>query len=433
MILKSKNRYEMKVKILFFFFLFAIPLFCQQIIDKVVAVVDNEIIMQSELQFQVSLVASQRKISPETPGLKSQVLKAMIEDKLVYAQANIDSITVTDEEVDNRINYQIQMFTQQYGSKEKVEQAYGMSIEKIKRELRDDVKKNVMVQKLQEKNFSGIDASRREVEEFYYKYKDSIGVIPDKVKLSHIYRNPKSSNEQKQKYYDITKGILDSINHGTDFSIMAKRYSQDPASAVNGGDLGFVKRGVFYPEFESAAFALNIGQISNIIESPAGYHIIQLLEKRGEAIHTRHILIKIKNDEQADLRTIEFLTEVRDSIIRKLDTFDNYAKKYSEDKESNAFGGDLGTFYVSQLDKNLSDIVSKLKEGEISFPRRIEYGADNYGYHIVYLEQKIPQHVANIENDYQELKKLADEYKKQKMYEKWIGELRNKIYNEVRI
>ena len=423
----------MKIKILLFFFLFALPLFCQQIVDKVVAVVDNEIIMQSELQFQVSLVASQRKISPETPGLKNQVLKAMIEDKLVYAQANIDSITVTDEEVDNRINYQIQMFTQQYGSKEKVEQAYGMSIEKIKRELRDDVKKNVMVQKLQEKNFAGIDASRREVEEFYNKYKDSIGVIPDKVKLSHIYRNPKSSNEQKLKFYDITKAILDSINHGADFSIMAKRYSQDPASAANGGDLGFVKRGIFYPEFESAAFALNIGQISNIIESPAGYHIIQLLEKRGEAIHTRHILIKIKNDEQADLRTIEFLTEVRDSIVRKFDTFSEYAKKYSEDKESNAFGGDLGTFYVSQLDKNLSEIVSKLKAGEISFPRRIEYGADNYGYHIVYLEQRIPQHPANIENDYQELKKLADENKKQKMYEKWIGELKSKIYNEVRI
>jgi peptidyl-prolyl cis-trans isomerase SurA len=423
----------MKVKVLFFFFLFAIPLFCQEVIDKIVAVVDNEIIMQSELEFQVGLVANQRKISPQTPGLKSQILKAMIEDKLVYAQANIDSITVTDEEVESRINYQIQMFTQQYGSKEKVEQAYGMSIEKIKRELRDDVKKNVMVQKLQEKNFAGIESSRHEVEDFYNKYKDSIGVIPEKVKLSHIYRNPKSSTEQKQKYYDIAKAILDSINLGADFSVMAKRYSQDPASAVNGGDLGFVKRGIFYPEFESAAFALNVGQISNIIESPAGYHIIQLIEKRGEAIHTRHILIKIKNDEQADLRTIEFLTEVRDSIERKFDTFANYAKKYSEDKESSAFGGDLGTFYTTQVDKSLSEIVSKLKEGEISFPRRIEYGADNYGYHIVYLEKRIPQHIADIDNDYQELKKLADEYKKQKLYEKWIGDLRNKIYNEVRL
>jgi peptidyl-prolyl cis-trans isomerase SurA len=155
----------MKIKILSFFILFAIPLFCQEVIDKIVAIVDNEIIMQSELEFQVGLVASQRKISLQTPGLKQQVLKAMVEEKRVYAQANLDSITVTDDEVENRINYQIQVFTQQYGSKEKVEQAYGMSIEKIKRELRDDVKKNIMVQKLQEKNFSGIEASRKEVEE----------------------------------------------------------------------------------------------------------------------------------------------------------------------------------------------------------------------------------------------------------------------------
>jgi peptidyl-prolyl cis-trans isomerase SurA len=423
----------MKIKVLFFFILFGIPLFCQEVIDKIVAIVDNEIIMQSELEFQVGLVASQRKISPQTQGLKEQVLKAMLEDKLVYAQANLDSITVTDEEIDNRINYQIQVFTQQYGSKEKVEQAYGMSIEKIKRELRDDVKKNIMVQKLQEKNFGNVEASRREVEDFYSKYKDSIGVIPDKVKLSHIYRNPKSSNEQKKKYYEFAKSILDSLKNGADFSVMAKRYSQDPASAVNGGDLGFVKRGIFYPEFEAAAFALNVGQISDIVETQAGYHIIQLLEKRGEAIHTRHILIKIKNDEQADLRTIEFLTELRDSILKKYDTFADYAKKYSEDKESNAFGGDLGTFYESQLDKNLSDIVSKLKEGDISFPRRIEYGPDNYGYHIVYLEQKIPQHIANIDSDYQELKKLADEFKKQKLYEKWISELKSRIFNETRI
>jgi len=423
----------MKFKnLLFLLLLVTVPIFSQEVADKIAAVVDNEIIMQSELDFQVNLAASQRKISPETPGLRSQVLKAMVEDKLVYAQANFDSITVTDEEVENRVNYQIQMFTQQYGSKEKVEQAYGMSIEKIKHELRDDVKKNIMVQKLQEKNFSGIEASRRDVEDFYYKYKDSIGVIPEKVKLSHIYRNPRSSDEVKKKYYDLTKALIDSLKNGADFAALAKHYSQDPASAVQGGDLGFVKKGIFYPEFEAAAFALKPGQTSDIVETQAGYHIIQLLEQRGDAIHSRHILIKIKNDEQADLRTIEFLTDVRDSIIRKFNTFDYYAKKYSDDKESASFGGDLGTFYTSQLDKSLSAVVAKLKDGDISFPSRIDYGQASYGYHIVWLVEKIPQHPAEFDKDYQELKKLADEYKKQKQYEKWIEGLKSKIYFEVR-
>jgi peptidyl-prolyl cis-trans isomerase SurA len=424
----------MKFKnLLFLLLLLTVPLVAQEVVDKIVAVVDNEIIMQSELEFQISLAASQRKISPETPGLKEQVLKAMIEDKLVYAQANYDSITVTDDEIDNRVNYQIQMFTQQYGSKEKVEQAYGMSVEKIKHELRDDVKKNIMVQKLQEKNFTGIEASRKDVGDFYYKFKDSIGVIPEKIKLSHIYRNPKSSEEVKKKYSDFAKDLLDSLKNGADFATLAKHYSEDPASAVQGGDLGFVKKGIFYPEFEAAAFALKPGQISGIIETQAGYHIIQMLEQRGDAIHARHILVKIKNDEQADLRTIEFLTDVRDSIIRKLGTFDYYATKYSEDKESGAFGGDLGTFYTSQLDKTLTPIVDKLKDGEISFPSRIDYGQSNYGYHIVWLVERIPQHPADFDKDYQELKKLADDYKKQQQYEKWIESLKSKIYFDVRI
>ncbi len=424
----------MKFKnLLFLLLLLSVPAFSQEVIDKIVAVVDNEIIMQSELDFQINLAASQRKISPETPGLKDQVLKAMIEDKLVYAQANIDSITVTDDEIENRINYQIQMFTQQYGSKEKVEQAYGMTIEKIKRELRDDVKKNIMVQKLQEKNFTGIEASRKDVEDFYNKYKDSIGVIPEKLKLFHIYRNPKSSAEVKKKYYDLAKDILDSLKNGADFAILAKRYSQDPASAVQGGDLGFVKKGIFYPEFEAAAFALKPKQISDIIETQAGYHIIQMLEQRGDAIHVRHILIKIKNDEQADLRTIEFLTDVRDSITRKFGTFEDYARKYSEDKETAPFGGDLGTFYASQLDKSLVAVVAKLKDGDISFPSRIDYGQSNYGYHIVWLSERIPAHPAEFDKDYQELKKLADEYKKQQKYEKWIEGLKSKIYFDVRL
>lgn len=405
----------------------------EKTIDKIIAVVDNEVILQSELDFQIQMLASQRKISPTTAGLQDQVLKAMIDDKLVYAQANIDSVFVTDEEVENRLNYQINMFTQQYGSKEKVEQAYGMSIDKIKRDLRDDIRKSLMTQKLQEKNFGMVEATRREVVEFYDKYKDSIGVIPEKVKIGHIYRNPKSSSELKSKFHELASAILDSIKAGSNFADMAKRYSEDPGSAEQGGDLGFVKKGVFYPEFESAAFALNTGQLSGVIETPVGFHIIQLLEKRGEAIHARHILIKIKNDEQADLKTIEFLTDLRDSLVRYGSDFTEFAKKYSEDNESKVFGGELGTFYYNQLDKNLYDIVTKMKEGEVSFPRRVEYGADNYGYHIVKVLKKISQHAADLQQDFPELKKLADDYKKQNLYEKWITELRNKIFYEVRL
>jgi len=405
----------------------------QQVLDKIVAVVDNEVILKSELDFQVNQLALSRKTDPNTPGFRNQVLNSMIEEKLAYAQANFDSIVVTDEEVNSRIDYQIDYLQQQYGSKEKIEQMYGMSIEKIKRELNDDVRKSLMIQKLQEKNFGMVDVSRREVEEFFYKYRDSIGVIPEKVTISHIYRNPRKSESIKAKYRTIAEAILDSLKAGADFAEMAKRHSEDPGSAAQGGDLGFVKKGVFYPEFESAAFALSQGQLSGVVESPVGFHIIQLIEKRGESIHTRHILIKVKNDEQADYAVIDFLNEVRDSVIKNLNPFKYYAKKYSEDAETAVFGGELGTFYLNQLDKNLLDIVSKLKQGEISYPRRIEYGADNYGYHIVFLQERVQQHTADLEKDYTEIKKLAEEYKRQRLYSEWISKLKDKIYWEIRL
>ena len=423
----------MKIKIFFLVLIIACTAYSQEVLDKIVAVVGNEFITKSELQFQTNLYAAQKKISPETPGLEKQVLENLINEKLIYAQANLDSITVTEDEVNQRIDYQIQLFQQQFGSTENIEKAYGMSIEKIKRELRDNIRKQLMIQKLQQKNFGDIDVSRREVEEFFNKFKDSLGVIPEKVDIAHIFRNPKTTSAAKAKAKKLAESILDSLRHGADFAEMAKKYSEDPGSAAHGGDLGFVKKGVFYPEFEAAAFALKPGQISDVVESPVGFHIIQLIEKRGESIHARHILIKIKSDENADLKTIEFLSNIRDSVVKGHGTFSEYAKKYSEDESSKNFGGDLGTFYLNQLDKNLLDVVSKLKEGEISFPKRMDYGQGNYGYQIVYLKKRIPQHIANLKQDYPEIKKLADDYERQQKYNEWLSELKKKIYNDVRI
>ncbi len=414
-------------------FLFLLFIVCnlyaqQQAADEIVAVVDNEIILQSELNYQIIQFAAQQKIDPSTAGLKEKVLNQMIEEKLAYAQAQLDSIQVTDDEVKQRIDYQINYFEQQYGSKEKVEQLYGMSIEKIKRALEDPIRKQIMVQKLEEKKFGDVDATRREVEQFFDTYKDTIGVIPEKVQIAHIFMVPKASAKMKEQYREKAEEILDSLKHGADFAEMAKKYSEDPGSAAEGGDLGWVGKGIFYPEFEAAAFALKPGELSGVVESPVGFHIIQMIEKRGDKIHVRHILIKIKKGDQADLETIEFLTNIRDSILAGKGTFAEYAKKYSEDKESSVYGGDLGTFYLNQLDQSMLDIVSKLKENEISFPKRIDYGKDNYGYHIVLLEKRTAQHQASLDTDYTEIKKLADQYKKQKLYDNWIGQLKKTIY-----
>jgi len=426
----------MKIKtfvLVFFCFWFAKNIFAQEVLDKIVAVVDNEIICQSELNFQVNLYASQKNLDPNTPGLKEQLLNALIEDKLAYSQAIFDSITVSDEELNQRINYQIDNFTQQFGSVEGVEKAYGMSIEKIKKELRSNVTKSIMVQKLQDKNFGQLSVSKREVEEFYGIYKDSIAVIPEKFRVSHIFRLPKVSDELKVKYKQKAQSLLDSLKAGADFSAFAKKYSEDPGSAAKGGDLGFTKRGMLFPEFESVAYDLKPGQTSAVVETPVGYHIIQLIERRGDNIHARHILVKFKNDDAADLKVIEMLSAVRDTIQRGIAKFQEMAKKYSEDRETAPFGGLIGEFYVNQLDKTLGDIVSKMEDGELSYPKRIDYGKDIYGYHIVWLEKRIPKHAANLRDDFAEIEKMTQNNKKQKLYQKWMEDLKKKIFWEIRL
>ncbi|MEI7812447.1 MAG: peptidylprolyl isomerase [Ignavibacteria bacterium] len=423
----------MKKFLLLIVVVLASALQAQEVLDKVIAVVDNEVIMKSEVEFRASQFASQRNLNPADTQLKKQVLNGIIEEKLLYAQALLDSVIITDEDVSRRVDYQVEQFISQFGSREKVEQAYAMSIEKIKRELRENTRKSLMSQTLMQKKFGNVESSRREVEGFYNNYKDSLGLIPEKYTLAHIFITPKAGAKVKEMAKDLARSILDSVKAGADFAEMAKKYSEDPGTGSQGGDLGFSKRGRLVPEFEAACYTLEPGQLSGIVETVFGFHIIQLIEKRGDAVHARHILVKIKNDEDADIRTIEFLSDIRDSVKRGFSKFEDYAKKYSDDKETAKFGGMIGAPDIGQLDKSLLETIEKLKSGEISYPVRMELGNGIYGYHIVYLIKKILQHKAGIEADYSEIKQLADYQKQEKLRAKWIEELKGKIYWEIRL
>jgi peptidyl-prolyl cis-trans isomerase SurA len=421
------------LKIVLFVFLLSTAVIAQEVIDKIVAVVDKEIILQSELDLQVNLESAQRRLDPKDKALRARVLDGMISQKLLYAQAQLDSIEVSDEEVNQQLDYQMNFFIQQYGSREKVEQTYGMSIERIKREFKEDTRKNMMAERVKQKKFGAVEISRKDVDDFYNSYKDSLGLIPEKFTLSHIFLNPKATDKVKNKAYKLAEKLLDSLKRGGDFADLAKKFSDDPGSASQGGDLGTVKRGVFYPQFEAAAYSLTSNEISPIIESPVGFHIIQLLERKGDAIHARHILVKIKNDDDADLKSIEFLQAIRDSILSGNKDFAYYAKKYSDDKETSRFGGELGTFESGQLDKSLLDQVFKLKVGEIGFPKRLDVNANTYGFHIVKLVKRTPEHIANMEQDFEDIQRLAQYKKREELYLKWVTELKDKIYWEEKI
>lgn len=423
-----------KIKtIIFTFFLTSSILFAQEVLDKVVGVVDNQFILLSELEFQTQLIAYQRKLNPNDPALKKAVLNSLIEEKLMLAQAEIDSIKVTEDEVNRQLEFQIENFIQQFGSKEKLEQAYNRPIEKIRRELRDEIKNNILIQKVQDAKFGRLEVSRYEVEQFYNQFKDSIGLVPEEVQLSQIFIQAKLSEKDKEFLRDKLKAIRDSIKNGGDFADFAKRYSEDVNTAKAGGDLGFVRRGLLVKEFEEVVFTMKEGEISDIIESPFGFHIAQLLERRGESVRVRHILLKLQSSPESEQKIIDFLNGIRDSIINGINSFSYYARLYSEDKATAQFGGEMGKVPVAELDPDLRNLISKMKDGEISKPRKLVVSKDIYGYQLIYLEKRIPEHYPDLNLDYEKIAQLALYQKKQRVYRDLIEQLKKQVYWEIRL
>ena len=396
------------------------------VLDKIVAVVGNEIILKSELDYQVQLAAYQSKLNPNDPEIRSRVLEAMIDDKLILAQAILDSISVSDNEVNRQLDARIQNLVKQLGSEQKVEEVYGMSINKIRNEFRPDMRKQLIIEKLKQQKFGDMKVSAVDVKNFYETYKDSLPEVPEQVTLSHIFLVPKPSKKAREEAYSHAEALLDSLKHGADFAELAKKYSQDPGSASSGGDLGWAKRGQFVPEFEHAVFALKPGEISGIVETQFGFHIIQLLARRGDLVHARHILIQIPHLKSDDDSVITILDTLRERALHG-ESFAALAREYSQDQDTRDLGGDLGTVELSQLEPSFLKTVNELKVGEISKPVKVTFGK-SYGYHIVYLRDRIPAHKINLNEDYARLKNMALSLKQNEAYQKWITQLKKQVY-----
>jgi peptidyl-prolyl cis-trans isomerase SurA len=401
-----------------------------QVLDRIVAVVDRDLILESELNAQVQFYVLNNRVDPKTPGLRAQVLESMINEKLIVAKAIEDSVVVSDDEVQQQLDAAIQARVQQYGSESRLEEMYGMPISRIKREFRDEMRKNLLAQKLQQDRFGSTSIGRFEVEDFYRTYKDSLPSVPEEFELSDIAVAPRFSEDAKAAARARLSAILDSLRAGGDFASFAKRYSQDPGSAAQGGDLGFVRRGQFVKDFESAAFALSEGQISDIIETEFGLHIIQLQERRGDAVHARHILLRIERTKESDEATIRFLDSLRTRAI-KGESFAELARKYSERAESSV-GGNLGTVEADQIQHDMYAAIDSLKDGDISRPVKIPEGS-SYKYHIVWVRKRTPSHKMTLEVDYHKVESIALNLKRSKDIQQWIAGLRTTIYWQSRL
>lgn len=412
--------------------LFVSVTFAQQSLDRIIAVVDREIITESDLNFTVQQLAVQNRVDPTSAELRERVLDGMINDKLVLAQAIEDSVIVSDEEVTERLEQQISRMMSQVGGQQKMEELYGMTVNRMKRDFqfRELVRKQMLVQKIQQQRQAQLTVSRREVEEFFTTYKDSIPIVPKEFELSHIYIEPKPDSTVLKLLVLKAQKIADSIKAGGDFTYFAQRYSSD-GTASQGGDLGFARRGSFVKEFEEIAFTLNEGEISKPVKTQFGYHLIQLVERRGDAVRTRHILFPVQVSQVNDDSTIAQLKRIREQAL-KGERFGVLARKYSEDTDSKDIGGDLGRVALDQLDPLFEDFVKSAKKGDISEPRKLTV-QHKYGYHIIVVRSITEEHTINLTDDYKRLEQLTLQFKLSLKYEQWVENLRKTIYWEKKL
>lgn len=405
----------------------------QQIIDGVAAVVADNLILKSELAQVVNLSAMQQKINPNlTPDkylkLQDQILQSMIDQKVILELAMKDTnIIIKDSDVDAALEAQMSNILSQAGSEENAEQMLGEKLLDFKREYWYDIRERLYSDQYQQQKLQGITINRAEVEYFYKLYKDSIPFIPTEVKLRHILLNLEAGEESINKTVTLLDSIRTAIIDGANFGELALEYSEDPGSRARGGDLGFTRRGTLVSKFEEVAFMLDIGEISAPVKTAFGYHIIQPLEKQGDKVRARHILLSAPVTTADEQKVYDYATSLKDSI-NTMDEFSDFAVRYSTDERTKDDGGDLGWVNPQEFAiPELSQVVNYLNKNECSLPVKT-----NYGYHLLWMEDIKEGGYPTLEDNWLDIEAMALNKKKMDWYQNYIAEARKDYYISVK-
>lgn len=421
-----------------FFFLYSTQMAAQSYsVDEIAAVVGDKIVLISDIENQYNQLRN-NSIPDDDGTLRCQVLDQLLLDRMFQTQAEIDSVEVKEEEVereiDNRLRYFLGLFG---GDAAKFEAYYGKTMLEIKEDYREEVRGILLAQRMQGQILSNVSVTPAEVKAYFNSLpKDSIPYYNAEIELLQLSIQPKMSRAQKDAVRQTLLQLKKRIeNEGEDFARLATLYSEDPGSKDQGGDLGWTNRGDFVPEFEGAAFKLKPGEISSPVESKFGYHLIQLIERRGDKIHTRHILIKPKVSETELQDAVNLLDSIRTAILTDTTlSFKRAVEKYSEDEETKATGGLLYSpagssfFEMNEIDPTIYFTIDTLKEGQISKPVPFELRDGGKGYRIFYVQTRTKPHIANLKDDYNRIKTIVENNEKERVMLKWIQRRIPKTY-----
>lgn len=413
-----------------FFLTFVYSVQSQVILDEIIAIVGDDMVKESDISNQILQLKQQKKAVSENE--KCELLEELLVHKLLVNQARIDSVEVTDAEIDDEITRRIDIFVGEEGSISKLEEFYGKSELEIKTEWRPLVRDQFLAQRKQSEIVGDIEVTPNEVKKYYSSLnKDSLPIIPVQYEFAEIVMEPEASAEEIKYIKDKLEGIRQRAIKGENFSKLAVLYSDDTESAKLGGQLGeYMSRGELVPEFSAVAFRLKEGEISRIVKTDFGYHIIQLVELKGEKAKVKHILLRTRQTPDAMQKALESANDIHKRLTDTLD-FALAAKIYSTDKTTKNNGGiymnpytGSSKFTSDAIEPGILYTLKELKPGEISEPFLSYNNTGRKVYKIVKLVSVTPEHKANVIDDYDQIKDLAISDKKEKALAAWV---QNKI------
>jgi len=401
-------------------------------VDGVAAVVENKIVLKSDLNQMVNMVALQQRIDPNQNRpqylkLREVVLSSMIDQKILLEMAEEDTtIEISEKEVDAALDQQIENILLQAGGETAAEKMLGQSIKSFRSEFWFEMKDKIVSEKYQQKMLAKIIATKEDVFSFYKTYKDSLPVFPLEAKIRHILIKTEPSDNIKKEAVNLLKEIKNRILSGESFGELAQSFSMDPGSKKNGGELGWVKRGSLLKNFEERVFTIKTNTISDPVETEVGYHILEVFERKGNSARVRHILISPQTTKKDEALAFSFAEKIKDSCLTVND-FKKYSKKYSKDTQTADIGGDLGWIIPKTYPiQEIGQAVSIIKIGVCSSPVN-----SSYGFHLLWLEKIKPGGKPNLKNHWAKIETIALNNKKMKWYENWIKNVKDNYYIKI--
>lgn len=418
----------------------------QKVLDRIAAVVGDEIILKSDVDRTLrNRIQQDPQVSSYSKELWMETLNQLIDQEVLAEKAREDTtITVAEQQVNQQLDQQVQRVVQQVGSEEEVEQIYGQSILELKEDFRGDMREQLLAQQFRQRRMQDIDVTPSEVRQWFEEIpQDSLPQLPATVRLAHIVRYPKPSQDARDEAREIISAIRDSITT-TDatFENMARRFSDDSGSASQGGRLQNVNLDDLVPEFAAIASRAPIGEVSQIFYNPqqSGFHILRVNERTGGTVDFNHILIRVDQSSADPQETIDYLSAVRDTLMNYEVPFELMARRHSEEDRSAENGGRVIDPRSGQRDLVLNALgpswrstIDTLETGEISHPTDVRLLNGEQAYHIVKLQRRMPAHRISLETDYERIKQFALQEKRSREMRKWLDRLREETYVDIRM